>query len=141
MLDNASVMLEQGDAKMYLYGVSAIREKKGETTELTVDIIEQAVGKCPDDLPVLLISHEGHVFESFAGWGADVTFCGHIHGGIVCLPILGGVFGEHGRLFPKYTRGVYELDGKFMNLTTGLGYTKFKFRFLNMPEMSLITLE
>ncbi|MBR5273463.1 MAG: metallophosphoesterase [Clostridia bacterium] len=141
VLDNAYVPLEEGSAKIHLFGVSSIREKKGEATVLTPELIEEKIGKCPNDAPTFLLAHEGHLFESYAEWGADITFSGHIHGGIIRLPILGGVFGEYGRLFPKYTKGVYELNGKYMNLSSGLGYTKFKFRFLNTPEISLITLE
>lgn len=140
VLDNERVTLVENREKIYLYGVSAIRNEEG-AVKLTKDIIKQKVGKCPCDAPVFLISHEGHLFDEFAKWGADLTFSGHIHGGIVRIPILGGVFGDNGKLFPKYTRGVYEKNGKFMNLSTGLGYTKFKFRFLNTPEMSLVTIE
>lgn len=140
VLDNRSVILQENSGKIHLYGVSAIRNENGAVI-LTPDVIEQKVGKCPCDAPVFLISHEGHLFDEFGAWGADLTFSGHIHGGIVRVPVFGGVFGEWGKLFPKYTRGVYEKNGKFMNLSTGLGYTKFKFRFLNTPEMSLITIE
>jgi len=140
VLDNRSVTLSGKNGKIYLYGVSAIRDEDGAKI-LTPDVIEQKVGKCPCDAPVFLISHEAHLFDEFARWGADLTFSGHIHGGIVRVPFLGGVFGDGGKLFPEYTRGVYEKNGKYMNLSTGLGYTKFKFRFLNIPEMSLITIE
>lgn len=140
VLDNSRVTLEQDGETIYLYGVSAIRNEDGAVV-LTPDVIEQKVGKCPDDAPVFLISHEGHLFDNFASWGADLTFSGHLHGGIVRVPLLGGVFGEWSRLFPKYDKGVFEKDGRFMNLSSGLGYTKFKFRFLNIPEMSLITLK
>lgn len=141
VLDNAHTTLNEGNAKINLYGVSAMREYKRKAVILTPEIIEQKVGKCPCDAPTFLLCHEGHLFDSFVQWGADLTFSGHIHGGIISLPFFGGVFGESGRIFPKYTKGVYERDGKYMNLTSGLGYTKFKFRFLNIPQMSLITLE
>lgn len=137
VLDNQFATIEEGSGKIYVYGVSAIRNEDG-AVALTPDVIEQKVGKCPEDAPVFLISHEGHLFDEFSSWGADLTLSGHIHGGIVCVPFFGGVFGEWGKLFPKYTRGVYEKNGKLMNLSTGLGYTKFKFRFLNTPEMSFI---
>ena len=140
VLDNTHVMLQQGGGKIHLYGVSAIRNEDGAVT-LTAEKIEEKVGKCPSDVPVFLLSHEGHLFDEFARWGADVSFAGHIHGGIVRVPFLGGVFGEWGKLFPKYARGLYEKDGKYMNLSAGLGYTKFKFRFLNTPEMSIVTIK
>lgn len=140
VLDNERIIFGEGESKLYLYGVSAIRDENG-IVVLTPDIIEEKVGKRPDDAPVLLISHEGHLFDEFATWGADLTFSGHIHGGMVRLPFVGAVFGEVGKFFPKYSRGAYEKNGKFMNLSGGLGYTKFKFRFLNTPEMSIITLK
>lgn len=140
VLDNEHVILGDGDNKIYLYGVSAIRDENG-IVILTREIIDEKVGKCPEDAPVLLISHEGHLFDEFSAWGADLTFSGHIHGGMVRLPIVGGIFGELGKFFPKYSRGIYEKNGRVMNLSGGLGYTKIKFRFLNTPEMSIVTLK
>jgi predicted MPP superfamily phosphohydrolase len=140
VLDNGRTTLMENDKKIYVYGVSAIRNEDGPVT-LTAEVIEQKVGKCPDDAPVFLICHEGHLFDEFARWGADISFSGHLHGGIVRVPVLGGLFGEFGKLFPKYDKGVYEKDGRFMNLSSGLGYSKFRFRFLNTPEMSIITLK
>ncbi len=29
-------------------------------------------------------------FDAYAGWGADLTLSGHIHGGIVRIPGIGG---------------------------------------------------
>ncbi len=140
VLDNEYVMLGDENEKLYVFGVSSMYTEIGRET-VTPEIIEEKVGKCPNDAPVFLMLHEGHMFDEISKWGADLTFSGHLHGGVVRLPFVGGVFGNKGKLFPKYTRGIYEKNGKLMNLSTGLGYTKFKFRFLNIPEMSLITVE
>lgn len=51
-------------------------------------------------------------FDAYAGWGADLTLSGHIHGGIVRIPGIGGVISTSYRLFPKYDGGYYEQNQK-----------------------------
>ena len=65
---------------------------------------------------------------------------GHVHGGVVILPFLGGVLSPQVRLFPKYYAGEYFRDGSEMILSRGLHMHSFRIRLLNMPELSCVTL-
>ncbi|MCR5404421.1 MAG: metallophosphoesterase [Butyrivibrio sp.] len=86
----------------------------------------------------VLIAHNPIYFEEYAKWGADVTVSGHVHGGIVRLPFLGGVISPAITLFPKYSGGKYELDGHTMILSCGLGTHTIHVRIFNPGEVSLI---
>ena len=55
----------------------------------------------------VLLAHNPVYFDTYAAWGADLTLSGHLHGGIVRLPLLGGVISPQMKLFPDYTRGCY----------------------------------
>lgn len=90
----------------------------------------------PNDYHVLL-AHNPFFFESYARWGADLTLCGHVHGGIVRLPYLGGILSPERKLFPKYSGGVYSLGECSMVVSRGLG----KLRCFNPPEVSVIQLD
>ena len=44
-------------------------------------------------------------------WEADLILSGHLHGGIVRVPKLGGVITPQARLFPKYS-GELTMEGE-----------------------------
>ena len=73
-------------------------------------------------------------------WGADIVLSGHIHGGMVVLPYIGGVIAPSYRLFPHYDFGKYEKDKSTMYLSRGLGSHTIPLRIFNPPEIMNITL-
>lgn len=88
----------------------------------------------------ILVAHSPEFFGDYAKEDADLILCGHNHGGTVRLPVIGGVVSRDYKLFPKYSYGVYEKNGKKMVLTSGLGDHTIHFRLFNMPEVVVITL-
>ena len=69
----------------------------------------------------VLLAHNPLLLDSYTGWGADLVLCGHVHGGLVRLPFLGGVLSPERRFFPKYDKGLYEKDGTKMYVSGGIG--------------------
>jgi hypothetical protein len=107
-------------------------------TVVSSDDIKGHLGdKTGDDFRILL-SHNPEYFSAYAGWGADLTLSGHVHGGILRLPFVGGVIAPSLRLFPKYDAGEFHLEDKKMIVSRGLGLHHIKFRFFNSPEISVI---
>ncbi len=86
----------------------------------------------------ILIAHNPVYFKEYAAWGADLTVSGHVHGGIIRLPILGGVISPAIALFPKYDGGKYEEYGKTMVLGRGLGTHTIHVRMFNPGEVAVI---
>ena len=89
----------------------------------------------------ILIAHNPQYFPEYADWGADLTVSGHVHGGIVRLPLLGGVISPAIVLFPKYDGGKFEEKGKTMILSRGLGTHTIHVRFYNPAEVSVIKIK
>ena len=87
-----------------------------------------------------MLSHTPLAFRAYADWGADVTFSGHCHGGVIRLPFIGGILSPERKFFPRYTKGIYELDAEQglakLAVTAGLG----KFRLNNPSEIMICTL-
>ena len=77
---------------------------EGEKEEFTLETIEKIMAntKINDDEYNILLAHNPNFIESYAAWGADLTLSGHIHGGMVRIPFIGGVFSPDTLLFPKY---------------------------------------
>ncbi|MBR2284504.1 MAG: metallophosphoesterase [Ruminococcus sp.] len=91
---------------------------------ITAEDIAGAVGERPESGTVLLLAHNPLFAEEYARWGADMTFCGHVHGGVVRLFGVGLLSPER-RLFPRYTKGVYDMGhirpGSRVLVSAGLG--------------------
>ena len=88
----------------------------------------------------VLIAHNPQYFKEYVNWGADLTVSGHVHGGIIRLPILGGVISPSIALFPKYDGGKFEDGDKTMILSRGLGTHTIHVRFLNPGEVCVINI-
>lgn len=90
----------------------------------------------------LLISHRPDFAEVYRELDYDLIVCGHNHGGQWRIPFTHtGIFGPHRTLFPKYTEGLHDLNGRQMFVGRGLasGDPHF-FRLYNNPEIAFIEL-
>ncbi|MBR6271665.1 MAG: metallophosphoesterase family protein [Lachnospiraceae bacterium] len=88
----------------------------------------------------ILAAHDPQHFDLYREWGADLSLCGHMHGCIVRLPLLGGVFSPYRTFFPKYDYGRFDKDQKTMLITSGCCKNFFRTRFSNPLEIVSITL-
>ena len=105
--------------------------------------IEDALGKCEQapGLYNILLAHNPVYFKQYAAWGADLTLSGHLHGGIIRLPFIGGVITPQAKLFPKYDRGIFEKDGKYLVVSAGLGEHTVPVRIFNPPQLICIEIK
>lgn len=100
--------------------------------------IPRHVGHSDSNYFQVLIAHNPQYFPNYAKWGADLTVSGHVHGGIIRLPILGGVISPAIALFPKYDGGKFEIGNKTMILSRGLGTHSIHVRMFNPGEVVVI---
>ena len=119
--------------------------KRREEKMLSVEEIIGYIGypEEQDNVFNILMAHNPEYFESYAEWGAELTLSGHFHGGIVNLPMIGGVISPRLNVFPKYTKGLYRSEkhpDKMMYLTSGLGQHSLRIKINNIPEIIIIDL-
>ena len=76
----------------------------------------------------------------WADLDVDLVLSGHCHGGVVRLPIVGGVFGTNRELFPSYDAGLYSQGKTNLFVSRGLGYTNVRLRLFNRPHLPLLIL-
>lgn len=94
-----------------------------------------------DDIYNILICHKPDYFFTYAQSGANLVLAGHNHGGIVRIPILGGIISTSFKLFPKYSAGLYVESESKMILTRGIGTHTINFRLFNKPEIVRVKLQ
>ena len=103
--------------------------------------LKDILGKADADSFQILIAHNPDYFEEYAEWGADLVVSGHVHGGLMKLPILGGVLSPRLILFPEYDGGRFECDDSIMILSRGLGTHTLPIRIFNPGELVLVRLK
>ena len=97
--------------------------------------LQRHFGNPGKDAYHILLAHNPVYFEQYARWGADLTLSGHLHGGIIRIPGIGGLITPQARLFPRYDRGLFEKDGKYMVVSPGLGEHTVPIRIFNPPQL------
>ena len=108
--------------------------------EMTETYMDKLVGKANRDCFQILIAHNPVYFKKYADWGADLVLSGHIHGGVVRLPWLGGVISPTATFFPKYDGGRFQEGTSTMILGRGLSTHTLQMRMWNPGEIVLVTL-
>lgn len=104
------------------------------------DYMEELLGRTSNSEFNLLIAHNPSFFHEYEKWGADLTCSGHVHGGVMRLPVLGGVISPQLRFFPEYDGGIFERNGRFMVLSRGLGMHTIPIRIFNPAELVVVEL-
>ena len=147
VLNNKSISLFKNNERIALTGFTlplsnyANKLKNIEHKELSAKTMEQFIGTSEKNTFQILLSHNPLYFDTYSDWGADLTFSGHIHGGLIKLPIIGGILSPERTFFPKYFAGKYEKDSSTLIVNRGLGNGTINLRIFNNPEISVIKLK
>lgn len=113
--------------------------KRFRTMPMAENYMTNLLGKPDETLFQILIAHNPDYFPYYAGWGADLVLSGHVHGGLVRIPIIGkGVLSPQIRFFPKYDGGLFQEKNSTMIVSRGLGEHTIPVRFFNPGELILI---
>ncbi len=149
ILDNSKISLNRGSETIDLYGLwfnlryysdqrSEFIRNHPEDYYFSLDKIETILGKKDPDSFTILLTHNPVYFPTYIDWEADLTLTGHIHGGMLRIPFLGGVFSPEKTFFPEYDAGDFEENKRHMIVSRGLGNGNVGMRFFNCPEIVVI---
>lgn len=139
-LINDSIYL--ADYNMTIYGLDMKPEYYRRFKKLYMDsaYLEEELRKPDKRSYNILIGHDPDYFEEYAAWGADLCVSGHVHGGLIIIPHLGGLISPMIKFFPKYYKGVYNIGDSHMIVSAGMGLHTLKIRVNNEPDLVTINL-
>lgn len=95
------------------------------------------------DAATVLLAHRPDSFifgNASALWDIDLVLSGHLHGGQVRLPLLGGLYAPDQGWFPAYAEGMHELGSVRMIISRGVGTTaeslpRWKIMYNNLRKL------
>lgn len=142
VMGGKTAALERGEASITVAGLD---DPNGRADLLTAPEALLA-GTQAEDF-VLLISHRPYDYDEYAALGADLIVSGHIHGGLIRLPGLGGLIGPGHKFLPELDGGTYPaVNGATLVVSRGLAGVKLYntsfhwMRLFNPREVVMITL-
>ncbi|MGG2466898.1 metallophosphoesterase [Paraclostridium bifermentans] len=148
-LENEKVVVNKENSSINIFGLIIPLEKypyffknfKNRKEGLDKDFIKESLGEINKNEYNVMLAHTPFFFEDYSAYGVDLVLSGHVHGGIIRLPLLGGLLSPNREFFPKYDFGNYKKDDTTMILSKGLGGSKVLIRFNCRPEIVSITLK
>ena len=126
---------------LYEYGFETGMQSE-EENERAVPYLEEYADT---DRYLIMCAHRPESFypwDMADQWGIDLVLSGHLHGGQVIIPGVGGLYNSLDGFFPKFDYGQYKLGDSDMVITRGLGSNpKMLPRFNNPPEIAVVEVE
>lgn len=139
VLRNDYRILEKDGQRLVIAGVDdPCGPYDQKTPEELVSEIRASEG---EDACIVMLAHRNDTIDLWSSLGVDLVLTGHCHGGVIRIPFVGGVFGSHRTLFPKYDAGLFGQNGTQLYVGRGLGYTNVHFRLFNRPHLPVLVLQ
>ena len=92
-----------------------------------------------DGFKLLLVHYPEYFLGKLNDYTIDLALCGHTHGGLVRLPVIGGLYSTDQGLFPKLYQGMQKVEGgSVVVVSRGLGGEGILPRINNNPEIVVV---
>lgn len=109
--------------------------EKGRIVPMSDSYMQEHLTLEQPELFQILLAHNPAYAPRYAAWGADVTFCGHNHGGLIRIPRIGSLVSPQLTLFPKYDAGKFKIGNRYVIVSRGLGTHTYHIRICNRAEL------
>lgn len=142
LLENESANIVLDNARLQITGLEIPIEgyRRLHRMKLSLSDVEERIGKSTEDYQILL-AHNPRYVQVYKDWGADLILSGHLHGGVMRLPGIGGVIGPDLTIFPKYSGDLYQEGDTSIVVSKGLGVHSIPIRLFNPAEMIVLEIE
>jgi len=134
---------EKLEEDIWIHGLNLDKQfyKKFHTEPLEAAYIRDKLGEPKTGSFHILLAHSPLYQKVYGEWGADLTLCGHFHGGTIRIPGLGGLMTPQFQFFKDCCGGIFQNNGRMMIVSRGLGTHSVNIRLNNKPELVVIRLK
>lgn len=139
-LSDSYIDREEDKIRIYGFDIPIDNYRRAVKTYLPDGILNDRLGNPDDNKYNILIAHNPDFFDDYAAFGPDLVLSGHLHGGIVAIPGIGGVISPQLRLFPKYDFGTFTKGNTTMIVSRGIGWHTIPVRIFNKAEIVSVTI-
>lgn len=139
-LENEKVCMNWDGKEVEIYGleIPAKSYQRLNKAVFTKTEMEACLGQADRDKYEVVIAHNPAFVPTYLEWGADLILSGHLHGGIIRIPGIGGVITPQFRLFPKYSGELTEEGEASVVVSRGLGTHTIPVRVMNQAEFIVL---
>ncbi len=137
VLEDESVIYTKGEQTVQVVGLCDPDFRVGDDYSTTATALTELVD---DEMFTLCLSHRPELYTAYMSSGAELTLCGHAHGGQVRIPFVGAVLAPNQGFFPEYAEGMFSDGGSAMIVSRGIGNSVVPVRVNNPSEVVRVTL-
>ena len=139
-LRNEYTLLQKDGESLILAGID---DKNAYADMKTPDQLMDEIIAEQGDAPTVLLSHRPDLIRDFWAMGYDLVLAGHVHGGVVQLPRVGGLIAPSREFFPEFSKGLYTSSslGSSLVLSAGLAGHLMPPRLFNPLHLPIVILK
>lgn len=139
VLSNSFADIEGRNVRIYGFDVPIENYRRVVTKKMPDSIVSDTFGGNADSrFYDILIAHDPDFFDEYVKFRPDLVLAGHLHGGIVSIPLIGGLISPQLKLFPKYYAGLFKKEDTSMIVSRGIGWHSMPIRIFNKAEILLV---
>lgn len=132
ILNNESTVIDVNGERINLVGVKFYLNRED---------YNRAIKDIDKDSYTILLSHSPNRPIKYLTSKEDLILSGHTHGGQVRLPFIGAIIAPGQGLFPKFDKGIIEIENTTLYIDSGLGNSVYPIRLFNRVQISNIVIE
>lgn len=136
-LENDSEYVQIGENSIRISGLELPMEsyEKFKNHKIYKEDVKARIGEKDRERIDILLAHNPEYTDAYLGWGAELTLCGHLHGGLICMPNGKSVITPQFHLFPRFSGEMTRMDQQTVIVSRGLGTHTVNVRLFNRAEV------
>lgn len=135
ILENSYVGLEINGNRVFVCGL--VNEVANYEKYNAPKVMEKFMAE--EGFKILLVHYPEYFLGKLNDYTIDLAMCGHTHGGIIRIPVVGGLFASDQGFFPTLYQGMQTVEGgSTVVVSRGLGGDRAIPRINNNPEIVVV---
>lgn len=114
--------------------------QKGVVTPYPHAFVSRHVPKADRERYQILLAHNPAYAKEYVRWGANLSLCGHFHGGLIRIPGVGSLISPQFQWRPDYDAGEFAFGKDRAIVSRGMGTHTFHIRIFNRAELVVVRL-